>query len=247
MQTLRTRFKKDIVAEFVPPRRPSGRAVILCPGAPSVPKNPKLLEFFAKKKFWVFFPRYRGTWESGGRFLAKGLDTNIKDVIEALPKGFKSLLDGKKYKVKPSKIYLIGSSFGGPAMLLLSKDPRVKKIIAFSPVVDWLAKSRAEPLPKLSQFMAQGFGSGYRVAKGAWKKLAGGKFYNPAGNLEKIDGKKIFIIQARDDRSVLFGPVKKFAAKTHCQLWLLKSGGHLSASLIMRPRFWKKCNHFLKN
>lgn len=247
MQPLRTRFKKDIVAEFLPPRRPSDKVVIICSGIPGVPKKPDLLEFFAKKKFWVFFPRYRGTWESGGKFLAKGLDIDIKDIIEALPRGFKSLEDGKKFKVKPSKIYLIGGSFGGPAMLLLSGDPRVSKVIAFAPVVDWLAPSRAERTEWLGKFIKNAFGQAYRFTQKDWGKLSKGKFYNPAYQLDKINGKKIQIIHARDDQSVLWRPVAKFAKKTGCKLWLLKSGGHLSTSLIMQPRFWKKSKKFLKN
>ena len=64
----RTRFAKDIVTEFFPPARKTKRqkVVIICGGMPGMPGSSYLLEFFSKKGFWVFNPRYRGTWESGG-------------------------------------------------------------------------------------------------------------------------------------------------------------------------------------
>ncbi len=66
MYTLRTRFAKDIVCEFLPPSRPQklDKVVILADGMPSVPSKKSVLEYFSKKGFWVFHPRYRGAWES---------------------------------------------------------------------------------------------------------------------------------------------------------------------------------------
>lgn len=69
----RTRFRNDIVAEFLPPSRPSKKQklIVLCDGMPSIPRKQSLAEFLAAKGFWVIYPRYRGAWESGGEFLAK--------------------------------------------------------------------------------------------------------------------------------------------------------------------------------
>ena len=64
----RTRFANDIVAEFWMPKKVSFRAVIICDGAPSVPSKSTLAGFFARKGYWVFHMRYRGTWESSGEF-----------------------------------------------------------------------------------------------------------------------------------------------------------------------------------
>src|SRR3989344_271631 len=130
MHTLRTRFKKEIVTEFLPPRKKSSKVIILCSGMPSVPYKPDLMEFFSKKGYWVFYPRYRGSWESGGQFLKISPHQDIIDVIDSLPKGFKDAWGGKIYKVRPSKICLFGGSFGGPAAILASLDKRVNKVIA---------------------------------------------------------------------------------------------------------------------
>src|SRR3989344_7029796 len=104
MYALRTRFKNGIVAEFLSPKKKSDKVIILCSGMPSVPAKTDLMEFFAKKNYWVFYPRYRGTWESGGGFL-KGLPhKEILEIISQLPRGFKNLWSGKNYQIQPNKI-----------------------------------------------------------------------------------------------------------------------------------------------
>jgi hypothetical protein len=47
----RTRFKKEIVAEFLPPAHPrkKQRIIILCDGMPSVPRKQPLMTFLAGK------------------------------------------------------------------------------------------------------------------------------------------------------------------------------------------------------
>src|SRR3989344_5587418 len=104
----RTRFKKDIVTEFLPPSRPSNRVIIFCKGMQGLPRFPEVLKFWSKKGFWVFFPRYRGTWESGGEFLKDSPEKDILDVIDELPKGFTDLWSGKEFKIKPTELYLFG-------------------------------------------------------------------------------------------------------------------------------------------
>ncbi|MBI4094805.1 MAG: prolyl oligopeptidase family serine peptidase [Candidatus Liptonbacteria bacterium] len=251
MHTLRTRFKRDIIAEFLPPqgraKRRADKVIIFCGGMPGVPAKRPLLEFFSKKGYWVFLPRYRGSWESGGKFLRISPEKDILDIISELPRGFKSLWDGKKYRVRPSKLFLFGSSFGGPAALLASRDPRVTKIVALSPVVDWCAPSKEEPLDKLFRFVQSAFGEGYRVSKKDWNKLKSGTFYNPMAHFKEIDGKKLFIIHAKDDEIVGWRPVQKFAELTGSRLILLKKGGHSASSLLTKPKFYKAIAKFLRS
>jgi dipeptidyl aminopeptidase/acylaminoacyl peptidase len=90
----RTRFKKEIVAEFLPPARPRKRqkVIILCDGMPGMPRKQALMEFLAAKGYWVFYPRYRGSWESGGKFLQKSPERDILDVIDERQRAFASWL-----------------------------------------------------------------------------------------------------------------------------------------------------------
>ena len=79
----RTRFKKEIVAEFLPPPRPhkKEKLIVLCDGMPSIPHKQPLATFLSQKGYWVIYPRYRGAWESGGQLLEKSPHVDILDVI----------------------------------------------------------------------------------------------------------------------------------------------------------------------
>lgn len=257
MNILRTRFKKEIVSEFVVPNRPSKKAIILAYGMPGVPKDTATMEFWAKKGFWVFFPRYRGTWESGGEFLKRSPHEDILDVISELPKGFVALWSGRQYKVRPSKLYVFGGSFGGPAAILCSRDPRVTKAVAFAPVIDWAAPSKDEPMDKLGAFLPKGFGNAYRFSKKNWLRLSENKFYSPASlilpplprgeqrGVVSFDGSKLLIIHAKDDRSVPYSYTKRFAAKTGAKLITLRTGGHFGVAKSTEPRIYKEIRKFL--
>jgi hypothetical protein len=101
-------------------------------------------------------------------------------------------------------------------------------------------------MDKMATFFRGAFGNGYRFTLTGWNKLRRGNFYSPISHAKTIDGSKLFIIQTRDDKSVQWQPVARFAKQTHAQLWLLKSGGHLSTSLAQTPRFYRRIAEFLK-
>jgi hypothetical protein len=240
----RARFAKEILAEFLPPARPSHKVIILCDGMPTAPSKRSLMAFFSRKGFWVFHPRYRGTWESRGQFLRQSPHLDILKVIAALPRGFTDILTKKRFRLKPQQLYLLGGSFGGAAIILASRDPRVTKGIAFCPVVDWKKITR---ISSELRVVKEAFGPVYRFSPKDWAKLASGKFYNPAREAKTIDGKKLLIIQARDDKSVAWRPVARFAKLTGAQLWLLKTGGHMSTTLAITPKFYKRIAKFISN
>jgi pimeloyl-ACP methyl ester carboxylesterase len=245
-RALRTRFGKDIIAEFLPPsqKRKHVRVAIICDGMPSLPDKGDLLEFLSKKGFWVFHPRYRGTWESAGVFLKKSPEEDIREVIDHLPKGFRSAWDGNTYNIEPDEIYVIGGSFGGAVALMASLDPRVTASIAVSPVVDWTSPSKDEPMDWLEGFVRQAFGEGYRFASRDWKRLCEGKLHNPVSHLKEFEGSKLFIFHAKDDGVVPWRPVASFAQKTGSRFKILNRGGHLSSGRIIE-RYWPQIKKFI--
>src|SRR3954463_6403277 len=97
----RTRFKREVVAEFLPPSRPRSkqRVILLCDGMPSIPRKQPLVEFLSKRGFWVFYPRWRGAWESDGQFLQLPPQQDLFDVLDELPRGFRETAFGQKFKV----------------------------------------------------------------------------------------------------------------------------------------------------
>jgi alpha-beta hydrolase superfamily lysophospholipase len=243
---LRTRFAKNIVAEFLPPAKKSNKVIILCQGMPSVPEKEELVRFLSNKGFWVIFPRYRGTWESNGSFLEKSPHQDILDIIAELPKGITNLWDGKKYKIAPKQIYLLGSSFGGPAAILASRNKKVNKAVVLSPVTDWQSQEKTEDLDQLEKFTRLAFDQAFRYSLKDWQKLKTGKFYNPMAEIDNINAGKILIIHAKDDKTVDYRTSQKFSRLTNAKLILLPKGGHLSISNLVKPSFYKYFREFVK-
>src|SRR3989338_5418411 len=123
MHIYRARVAKNIIMEFaVPPSaiaRRKGRAIIMDGGIPSSSSKHGVMEFLARKGFWTFNPRYRGSWESGGAFLAQSPEKDIRDVIAALPQGFRDPWMRRTFRLKPKELYIFANSFGGPAGIFL--------------------------------------------------------------------------------------------------------------------------------
>ena len=241
----RTRFG-DIVAEFWMPRRPSGRAVILCDGCPTVPSKHALGGFLARKGFWVFHPRYRGTWESGGEFLQYSPAEDVLLVAEGLKGSFKEMWSGVRYVLDIRSVIVVGASFGGTAAVLASQDDRIAKAVALAPVIDWRREKGGESFEEFLRQITEGFGGAYRAPKKNYLKLKRTKFYSPVHAKGAISSKKLLLIHAKDDDVVPVLPLKNFSKKHGMRPIILPTGGHLSASALMQPKIWKKINNFLK-
>jgi pimeloyl-ACP methyl ester carboxylesterase len=241
----RTRFKQQIVAEFLPPARSrkNDRVIILCDGMPSIPRKQSLVEFLSQKGYWVFYPRWRGAWESDGQFLHKPPDQDIRDVIDELPNGITESAFRKRFKVAPDQIFVIGGSFGGAAAILASLDPRVTRVIANCPVVNWniLAKEQKKETsnPGYAAYIREAFGKAYRLSDRNWNKLRSGEFFNPAHHVKELTGSKIMMFHAKDDPYIPWRSVSRFAREAGIRLKLLSRGGHLSTEYVVR-RYWRE-------
>lgn len=246
----RTRFARDIVAEFAPPASGdrSAPAIILCDGMPSMPRKQPLVEWLAAKNFWVIYPRWRGAWESGGEFLAQSPEYDLRDILDALPQGFRETAFGRRFAPRPARTYVIGGSFGGAAAILSTLDPRVTAAVANCPVVDWsilATEQRAETSnPSYAAYIRAAFGNGYRLSARNWNKLTTGRFFNPVARLGSLDGGKLLLFHAQDDPYVPWRGVARFAHLAGCRLKLLETGGHLSTDRTTR-RYWRTIAAFL--
>jgi len=246
----RTRFKKEIVAEFLPPARSSKRqeVIILCDGMPSMPRKQPLVEFLSGKGYWVFYPRWRGAWESGGQFLERSPHEDILDIVGELPRGFQELAFGRNFRCSPEKIFVIGGSFGGAAAILSSLDPRITKVIANCPVVDWsiLRKEQKKETsnPSYPAYIRAAFGNGYRLSAENWNKLQGGVFYNPAHHVKELTPSKILMFHAKDEPYIPWKVVDSFARSAGIRLKLLSHGGHLKTEYVVR-KYWPAIKQFL--
>lgn len=245
----RTRFKKEIVAEFLPPARArkQERVIILCDGMPSIPRKQSLVEFLSGKGYWVFYPRWRGAWESGGQFLERSPHEDILDIVDELPKGIRELAFGRTFRCSPDKIFVIGGSFGGAAAILASLDSRIAKAIANCPVVDWAIlrneQKKETSNPSYPAYIRAAFGSGYRLSDKNWNKLHGGAFYNPAHHLRELTPSKILMFHAKDDPYIPWKVVDRFAKRAGVKLNLLPRGGHLKTEFVIR-KYWPQIKRF---
>lgn len=245
--SIRVRFAKDIVAEVCFPEKQTGKVAILAIGAPSGSSKKDRMQFLAARGYVVVYPRYRGTWESEGWFLEQSPAQDIHDVIVELEKKkyVVDLFSGEKIPVRVSAIHLFGGSFGGPAVLMNTHWPIVKKVIAHSPVIDWSVEGEEEPFDEFVRYSCEGFGGAYRTKQQSdWQKLVKTDFYNPINHIDKVDGKKVFILHAMDDAVVPYDPVIPFTEKTGASYYLKPHGGH---RIKFEHQFlWKKVEAFLK-
>jgi pimeloyl-ACP methyl ester carboxylesterase len=248
----RTRFQKEIVAEFLPPARPcrKQRVILLCDGMPSIPRKQTLVEFFSRKGYWVFYPRWRGAWESGGQFLQRSPERDLSDIIGELPKGVREIAFGQKFAISPDEIFVIGGSFGGAAAILASLDSRVKKVVANCPVVDWSILGREQKNETSNKsypaYIREAFGNGYRLSERNWNKLRSGVFYNPVHRIKELTPSKILIFHAKDDPYIPWTSVRRFADTSGIHLRLLSRGGHLKTEHIVRS-YWPQIKRFFES
>ena len=197
----------------------------------------------------MFYPRYRGAWESGGEFLERSPHMDILDVVGGLAREFRELAFGRRFRLCADEVFVIGGSFGGAAAILSSLDPRVKRVVANCPVVDWGILPREQKKetsnPSYAAYLRAAFGEGYRLSERNWKKLLDGKFYNPMYRAAEVDATKVMMFHAQDDPYVPYRSVQKFARVTGARLKLLRRGGHLSTDLIVR-KYWARIREFFE-
>lgn len=247
----RARFAREIVAEFVPPARRNKhqRVVLIATGMPSLPNKQPILEFLAQKGFWAFFPRYRGSWESAGEFLKISPAQDLLEVIDQLPRGFRETAFGQQFRVNPDEVFVIGGSFGGAAALLASLNPRVTKVVANCPVVDWSVLDEEQEMetsnPSYPAYIREAFGMAYRLPSRNWNKLRSGRFFNPIAHVKEFDPAKVLIFHAKDDPYIPWRSVASFAKQTGIKLKLLARGGHLSTQWVTR-KYWPHIARFFR-
>jgi dipeptidyl aminopeptidase/acylaminoacyl peptidase len=245
----RTRFRDEIIAEFLPPSRPRKiqRLIILCDGMPSIPRKQPLCEFLADKGFLVLYPRYRGAWESGGEFLEQSPHQDILDIVDDLPKEVEEIAFRRRFRLAPDQVFIIGGSFGGAAAILASLDLRVSRVIANCPVVDWTILDRSEKVEtsneSYSEYIREAFGNGYRLSNANWDKLKSGTFYSPWHHRSQITASKVMIFHSKDDPHVPYEGSRKFAQLTGVHLKSLAKGGHISTDYIVR-KYWARIKKF---
>lgn len=223
--------------------------MILAQGFPSLPSKRAVLEFLAREGYAVVFPRYRGTWESGGYFLDESPRRDLELVLSELKTKQKFWCSFSQVWIplRAKNFFVVGSSFGGPAAAWMSTLPPVKKVALLSPVIDWHAEGEAEFFAELIRFARDGFGMATRLkSRNDWYKLRQDKnFYMFPQTLTESERKKIFLIHCFDDAVVPIQPaidaVKNRKVGAH---YFKPHGGHLGISHLDNLFYWHKIKKF---
>lgn len=224
-------------------------AVIMCEGLPVVPKRQEAIEFLADQGYLVFYPRYRGTWESDGEFLTQDPVEDISLLVELINSGkITELYNNKTFAFDIEKISVIGTSFGGSIALEAASINNVNKIVALSPVVDYKKFNTQYPeedLKHTGEFIERAFSNCYRYSKKNWQRMLDGLVIDVSQALTDENVKKIMVFQCEDDTSVNHVPVAEYAEKYNLTYKQFKTGGHFSFSRI-NERNWKLIFDWLK-
>jgi pimeloyl-ACP methyl ester carboxylesterase len=234
-----------IVLEYIPPKKPSGKVMIFCSGLPSMPGKSDVLKTAARRGYHAISFRYRGTWESGGKFLDHSPAQDVLDVICSLEGELVDVWSKEVFRVHAKEIVVVGSSFGGTAALLCAQDSRVDKVVALSPVVDWTRQGETESSDYLLAVVKNGYGGAFRFGEQDWERLFLGEFYQPIEKIDDIESSKVFIVYTKDDEVVPAASIDDFIKKVHCKSICLKKGGHLGVSAIRRWVIWRAIKRFL--
>ena len=206
------------------------------------------MDFLSRRGYWTAHMRYRGTWESGGRFLARPPHEDVLDVARAMRRGFDDVWGGGRVSPDPKEVIVMGASFGGMTAIMASLSDDIAKAVALAPVVDWRQEGKRglESPAFLHEVIREGYGGAYRFSPNGWRELVAGRLSNPWDARGDIDSEKLLLFHAQDDDVTPFRMTSRFAKASGCAFVPRKHGGHLSLSALMRPMNWTHVERFLR-
>jgi pimeloyl-ACP methyl ester carboxylesterase len=196
----------DIFFEFLLQKEPAD-TIIMLPGLPSSNSSDEILRFLYSKGYHIFCPKYRGTYQSNGKFLETNIVTDLSTFIDSLNRGsVKSLWDEKDLNFKIKKKILMGSSFSGAiACGLASKRDDLSCVILFAPVWDFAKHNELgdeQDLLFLTKFLKRAYRNLYRFDfENIQKSLSSIKEINPSNYIKSLT-QPILVFHDPEDRIV---------------------------------------------
>lgn len=110
-------------------------AVVLLDGFPSSNDREEEMRLLFQNGYNVFYPRYKGTFQSDGEFLKRDPSATMAEFLEYLQTGSTvNLWDEKQVSFQNSGFHLILGSFGGAVSLAVAHQFDVDSVVLFSPV-----------------------------------------------------------------------------------------------------------------
>ena len=189
-----------LVFEYaLPSNKHASTAVIIVDGLPSLPDQRAFINLLASWGYAVFFPRLKGTWESGGIFLDHDPASDIIQLAENLKYGLHGVTDSV---VTFDTVLVLGVSFGGSIALHASLSTAVDRAFALSPVIKM---SNVENIDTLGPYISSHFSGAYRCSETDWDALIRDDIYLSLPELlsdRSFDGTKCTVIIGIDDPQI---------------------------------------------
>ena len=239
-----TRFKPtrcrigDIIFDVLQHSSQTDQAVILCDGLPGSIDQEELMMRFSGLGYHVIFPRYQGTWESGGNFLAQSPAEDIRKVCDALIEGVKV----NQGILRVSKVLLFGTSFGGSVALDTSSHPSVVQTIALSPV--WKISAFTSIFDSLKIFLVHSLPGAYRFTNKDWQLFMDEKVIHPDRISEDV-AKKVTIVAGDNDPEIPIAQLREFCTNKNICIKVLPGQKHLSFSKV-RGLVWQEISRIIQ-
>jgi hypothetical protein len=255
-------YYKDMFFEFLVHGREEGwkrDVIVLLPGFPSSNKYDTEMKLLFQRGFNVFFPRYKGTYQSKGSgksgFLGENIVQDLKEFISELKKGkAKSLWDNNlvEFSVGGNIIIFGGSFSGAVACGLGAVDKDIRKIVLFSPVWDFKKHNESgdeQDLEKFIGFVKRTYKNLYRIGfENISEEMSKFKECSPEFYLNRLAGNEtgVLVLHDPEDKTVsikhTFDIIKK-----HPWIKLIKhSKGHDARNSGLIEERWLDIAEFLK-
>ncbi len=247
----------DVFFEFLVHGREEGwkrDAIVILPGFPSSNKSDSEMRYLYGRGFNVFFPRYKGTYQSKGKFLDENIVQDLKEFISELKKGkAKSLWDNNLIEFSVGSIIILGGSFSGAvACGLGAVDKDIRKIVLFSPVWDFKRhneNNNEQDLEKLIPFVKRAYKNLYRIGfENISKKMEEFKECSPEFYLNRLAGNEtgVLVMHDPEDKTVSIKHTFDIMSK-HPWIKLVKhSRGHSWNYDLLEER-WQEIDSLIKS
>ncbi len=226
-------------------------AVIILPAFPGRNDYNELIDIFFSRGYHVFVPRYRGSYQSTGSFLAKNPVDDLILFAKNLDKGWaKSLWDMNKQEFKINKKILVTGSFGGAiACALAAKQPGFSHLILAAPIWDFSKhneKGDEQDLKHISDFVKRAYKNCYRIKfEDLQQRMVKFSELKPEFYLSALVNFPILVLHDPNDKTVSFNHTQEIIPKFNKLTYIEHYLGHgISDHLI--NAFWPEIDKFIK-
>lgn len=203
----------------------SDQALVLLEGLPAVPQRVEFINTLRKNGYSVFYPRFRGTWESTGTFLGNSLVEDVLEVATYIHEGFTT--GSSKHKF--SSICVLATSFAGAVALSLPKTTHIQKIVSLSPVFDF---TKVVGIQTLKTHLRDVFTMAYRFEDSRWNDLLQNKIVAPVSNFDPATASQHLVLAGALDEQISTEGLEAFCKERAVKVKIYQNVGHISYSRI---------------